>query len=525
MIELVTLYPSIMKVLIGVIIGLFILNISHFKKAFGKIKMWAWLVLLAIFLIGLGARLFLVPHTHYMYYDEYEHVNMAQNILYSGRFCECYDGIAEQCNRCDMLGWPPGYAVLQSLVFAGFGDSEVAAFNTSAVIGALSIILMFLLTYMMLKSANAALIASLILSLSPVHLRFSGSTSPEIVSVFFVLASMICLELYLLTKEDGPFLLFLATLSYAVSTRPEYFILIITSLAYIAIRLKGEIFKLLNWKRLMAVILFFLMLIPFAIVIANGLVSFPEDWNPSLSTRWGWLGTNLPYNLASFFNFNVVPIAMILLAFIGCAQLWLKDKKALAYVLFFFSSFFGVYSLSRYGIFIQDSSNMRYFIIFNIPLGILAAAGANLIAERLKMKKAVILLVLSLILAASIIPCVPFIGSRLLLQDEYDTIISMRDRLPSEVYIVAGSPASIISTIHKKSISPYGIENRIANNTNIILFKDWIWYNHMSEKDRTRIEGLLSSRYDFSTIAEFRYGVFYNLTLKSPGYAGGNRTK
>lgn len=175
--DLVTLYPPLMKSILLAIILLFILNFNSIIKPFRTIKRRTWIILFLIFLCSLYIRLFVILHTHDAYFDEFEHVNIAENILYNNKFCECMAGLPQHCTSCAAVDWPPGYHTFLSLVFGVFGDSEAVAYDTNAVLGSISIILMFLLIFLIFKDSTLALTGAFMLSFIPVHLRYSGTTS------------------------------------------------------------------------------------------------------------------------------------------------------------------------------------------------------------------------------------------------------------------------------------------------------------------------------------------------------------
>ena len=134
MLPLIQIYPILMKSLLFFIIILLIYNSKYFLRLFKSIKSRTWILLILIFICGLIIRMEFIPHTHHVYDDEYEHINIAQNILYSNEFCACYSGTNDNCDDCYLVPWPPGYHTFLSLSFNMFGDSDQVAFKTNAII-------------------------------------------------------------------------------------------------------------------------------------------------------------------------------------------------------------------------------------------------------------------------------------------------------------------------------------------------------------------------------------------------------
>ena len=110
--------------------------------------------------MALIIRIFLIPHTHIVYFDEFDHINVAQNIRYSNRFCECSIGNNTNCVSCYLYPFPPGYHYIQGTIFRIFGDTETVAFNTNAIVGGLSIIIIFLIIYTFTKNQKISITSS-----------------------------------------------------------------------------------------------------------------------------------------------------------------------------------------------------------------------------------------------------------------------------------------------------------------------------------------------------------------------------
>jgi len=519
MLNLIQLYPILMKIILFSIIVLCIYNFKSFLKLFKLIKGRTWLLLILIFLCGLTLRVMFIPHTHYVYYDEFEHINLAQNILYSNKFCECYSGTNQDCNSCYLMPYPAGYHTFLSLIFNIFGDSEQVAFNTNAIVGSISIILFFLLLFLITKNSRLALIGAFIFSFIPVHLKYSGTSSLGIFSVFFIILNMMFLETYIKTKKYSIFLLFLTTLLFAIQIRGENLLLLFIFSFYLLIRLRPSHIKDSNKiKYLFTIFIFLLMLIPFIQLIYFGSnVLHAPGWDDNLSTKINYFKNQIIPNILFFINFKFNSIIFLPLCVIGGIRLYFKDKRQLFYLVLFFLLFLSMYSSYHIGNLLTFGDTIRYSLVLYIPLIIILINGIEFIFKTVHLNKKILVPLILLVFLISLIPTINFILSKnTRFETQYNFILSMKDKLPGDTYIISYNPTAIISTIHKKSITPHHfMENweLIEQKNNIILFKDFWWYE--KEEELNKIESKLMEYYSFKLIKENNGYSFYNLTLKT----------
>lgn len=113
-----------------------------------------------------------------------------------------------------------GFTALLAVFIKIFGLSASVGFNMTAFIATMSIALIFLFTYLLFQKENVSLFSALILAFHPLHLRWSGSISSEIVSLFFIILTFTCLLLYI--KARIPILIStLLILFFTLSIREE----------------------------------------------------------------------------------------------------------------------------------------------------------------------------------------------------------------------------------------------------------------------------------------------------------------
>jgi len=121
-------------ILFGCLFCLFF-NYKSVAILFQKIDRGKWLTLFLIILFSFILRMWVVPHIHHVYFDEFKQSNIAQNMIYNGIFCNTLKGSNKVCEIGELEFWPPGYSAILAIVFSVFGDSEFVAYNFSALIG------------------------------------------------------------------------------------------------------------------------------------------------------------------------------------------------------------------------------------------------------------------------------------------------------------------------------------------------------------------------------------------------------
>ena len=96
----------------------------------------------------------------------------------------------------------------------------------------------------------------------------------------------------------------------------------------------------------------------------------------------------------------------------------------------------------------------RYSLILYIPLTIISSGGVWLIFKKFCFEKKALMFLLILLFLASLWPVRSFVFSKSKHDNEYQFVLSMKNKLPSDVYVISYNAPMIISTIHKKSMTP-----------------------------------------------------------------------
>ncbi len=512
MLPLVDIFPPLMRISFVVLLLLLLFCAKEFASVLAGVRKREWGVLGLIFLLGVVIRAFIIPHSHTVYYDEYEHVNIAQNIAHADKFFECMAGTRESCQAGQLQPWPPAYHTLLGLVFQVFGDSEEVAYNVNAIIGGLTLPAIFILFFLRSGHAPHALIGTFLFSLIPVHLKFSGSTAPCIISIFLIVLCLVSLELFLRRKTFSLFLLFLAALFCALHARPENFLMIPVCFFYVlALAERPGIF--FGRPRVLVLLLVFLvLLVPLAELIYYGSHLFKASgWSDPLLARLWRLPGHALANLFYFFSFSFVSPFYIVLAALGGRRLMGEKPRLFFLYLFFFAVFFFFYSSYHVGGMTSWGAS-RYSLVLFIPLLFMGMEGWDsfwrwLMARRHKG------IIGAMIAGSLLFPAVlsfRFSGEQ---DDQYRFILSMKERLSDNADIIATCPSTLIATIHKRSISHQvflsGYSEAARGERRFILFKDLMWRKRNQESGP--LMGRIEKYYAVVPLEEREKFGFYDL--------------
>ena len=201
------------------------LNFRAIANQFRKIKRKTWIFLFAIFLIGFILRVFVFPHVHLMYIDEPLYLEMAKNMNQRQQPVACeYESYGIE--NCWMPLKAPGWPFLISIVFLIFGMNNYYALYFSSIIGSLSVILIFLLAYLIFRNQKTALWSSFFLAFTPIHVLWSNSAETNNASLFFVLLTMTFFFIYMQCKRKTTLILTIFSLFLTILMRFENIVLI-----------------------------------------------------------------------------------------------------------------------------------------------------------------------------------------------------------------------------------------------------------------------------------------------------------
>jgi len=365
-----------------------------------KIDKKIWLLLLVIFLYGFwvrNAQYWLGPHT-----DGYVAQESAHLWVLHGQFVKsCALGTHADCQLFEQVLAPPGFPFLIALAHLVFGIHSLNASVISAILSSLTILLAFLIAYLVFKKEEAGLYAALVFSLIPLNIINSQSGEARPAGLFF---AGLALLLFILAQKNGRpavWLAWLASLSYAIYIRQESYVLVPFFLFFLLVfnwpRIKSWFLSLLSgrpdFKGLFMVASFALFFIILQLPVLHWLL-FNNPYSTYQGGKIGFLALSLKTAALpawAFFLqfFNLSPLGsgiwhydlLVSLVFLAAAALlfsyWKEKEHWLPWG--FFGAYFLVYcmlfdgNISGTGALTGDY--YRRSLMFHLPMAIIAGWG------------------------------------------------------------------------------------------------------------------------------------------------------
>ncbi|MBU4493656.1 MAG: glycosyltransferase family 39 protein [Nanoarchaeota archaeon] len=381
-------------------------------SGFKKIKKSTWIILIIILLFGFYLRMFVAPQSHHIFFDEDIYLNIAQNIVNEGKACLCNYGNTENCFSCISNKQPYGLSAFYAIFFFLFGVSETVAVNVSIIIATFSILLVFLVSYLLFRKEKISVYSALVFTLIPIHIRWSVTQALGPLLVFFSLLTILLFLIYLEKRKGFILFAFFCTLAYTCQIRPESMLMAAVAASFFVF-MDNDIFKTVRDRKfLIALALFLILILPTV-----------EHTDNMKYDNWGASGNmfskdiikrNLADNSKFFVENTRFPLIFAIFSIIGIIfGLYKYPRKIVSFIiwfLLFFAIFIPFYAGSfNYGKDVRFSLNLYPSVVIFCGLGFYSL---NLILlKRFKQKKqfaelSIYILVILLILFSFI----PFIG-------------------------------------------------------------------------------------------------------------------
>lgn len=506
----------IMSFIFFIFLILIALNFKRIIEKFSKINRKTWILLLAIFLVG-----FILRNDAYFYgmeYDGAHYQETANGIYETGLYVKgCAIGNLQYCRLYHQVLFPAGFPYLIVLLYHIFGQTSLWSMILSAFLGSLTIILIYLISYLLFKNEHVGLYAALVFSLIPLEIMINGSASVRPVSSFFISATILLFLIALEEIEDIKlWSLFAITFSYSIYVRQENSLLLIPMLFLLLFNKNGKkIIRNINLNYFkehskiclrcsIPIAIFLISQIPVQHWILFGNV----DWNP--------LGP-----IFSFKYFYVMAPIMLQYLFYPVLRWTGTLYNPLVSIAFFLNSYFIIFNKKNrrellsiwlwfilffilFASFFQcpgfpdniPTNFVRYMTALNIPYAILSGFVLFKIGERVKLGRHTVISIIFiiLILTSSItIPATMFKDARL---DEKiaGDMINAVNRTENECLIFISQcwvpNSDMLKDNKRRWIDTYlimsGTENLIKkemNNSKCIIFiKDNICRNGCEER-------------------------------------------
>lgn len=393
-------------------------NFGEIRRTITGIDKKVWLFLCLIFLLGFIFRnsgYWLGTHS-----DGYVAQEAAHLWVLHGQFVKaCALGNHADCKLFEQVLAPPGFPLLIALAHLIFGFHNLSASVISAILSSLTIILVFLISYLVFKKQKSAILAALVYSLIPLNIINSQSGESRPAGLFFMGLAVL---FFLLSIQKKKFLLWLGTavsVSCAIYVRQESYILIPLLLVFFLIfewpRIRQFLFdiragrpdyflisKIAALGSLFLILQFWMLRWLFsgnpfnsyasggffALKIKGFLVVFPAlvqqifNYSPVLGSGW-------------IFHYNFISSILFIAGLV--IILWRPSKEALLIIAIYLSyfllyaTFFDGAIIGTYGL---TGDYVRRSLMLHLPYAVIAGHGLAWVFKRFSLTSSLALILL-----------------------------------------------------------------------------------------------------------------------------------
>jgi hypothetical protein len=281
-------------------------------------------------------------------------------------------------------------------IFSFFtGTTLKEIYLPNILLGSLTPIIIFLLTYLLFRRRMIAIISTLLFAISPIFLRISSTVSYTAPAIFFSMLTFLFLFLYLKKNQSIKFLITsLLSLYITIQTRTEYILLIpLFFITFLAFNRKENYPKNL-------LIIFFIFLTPYLLSMfihyyyfkiddpyVQGALIDKKNLVNSLIQNWIRIGKiNFFKNLEILISGEKILQFNLLFGILGsmiCLKRW---KKEFVFLGSYFLIFFFAYTFLHSGGFFQYGGSDKYIPTLLPPIIIFSSIGIHFICQKLRTK-------------------------------------------------------------------------------------------------------------------------------------------
>jgi len=185
---------------------LFAINRRDVTAPFKKIRKHAWLVFIIILILGSYMR-FSSPGCSNQTGVCFNYVKTATEMLENQYVRD--------------LGHPKAYSLLMAIGFFFFGQNYSVVYYFNLVMSSLTILMVFLLAYVLFKREDAALFSALVYSLFPMPIIFAKLNASEVTAVFFFTLTVLVYLISLDLNKRNMYILFALLAVFSLSVRTD----------------------------------------------------------------------------------------------------------------------------------------------------------------------------------------------------------------------------------------------------------------------------------------------------------------
>lgn len=349
------------------------------------VKKTDWLCIFVIFIFAIIIREFAPPKTTRLFFDEDIYLDMAKQITQRLSSCLCDYGNKFECFRCELMKWPVGHPFLISIPFSFFGPSEVVASHFMIFLSSLSVVFVFLSSFLLFENKKVAIFSSLVLALLPVHILWSVTSAADVTFSFFTSLTLFFSILSVKSKEWKIHLISLIALVLAVQSKTEGIILI--PLYFLTQFLLNQNYPKMYEKNSYVLSIIFSFFLLSVYLIHTFYASRVDTWGSS-GEKFGfeYLQSNLVSNLGYWFEIPALtdkwsytgkqlyhPFLLTVVAFLSFTFIKNNFKKILILIIWF-GALFLMYA-SFYAGSIYYGVDVRYVLPQYIPFSLICGLG------------------------------------------------------------------------------------------------------------------------------------------------------
>jgi hypothetical protein len=337
---------------------------------------------LALSMFAWTLATFVAPRTSRIYYDEQIYQGIGQNLSDLHLAQMCNDGTVEdgrlQCSRGEYNKEPNGYPYLLSFVYRIAGVSEGAAFRLNNVVAGLAAGVAVLLSAVLFEDLLGAVLGGLMLTLMPMQITWSNTAAAEPSAALFAAFGLLTAVWFARARTTSALAWTVAVLAFATMFRPESILVVPLAGAAVVLLAPRELARARLWWAVAIGLLLTAMTWMHLLAVRG------ESWGTSGSRlAWSYAAVNLPVNFWFYVRDLRFPVLFSAAALAGLVAPGFRREKAL--VAGFFAAFWSIFVFFYAGSY-NYGADVRYSLLSNLPLAVLAGVGASWMAGNVSVR-------------------------------------------------------------------------------------------------------------------------------------------
>jgi hypothetical protein len=367
------------------LITAFAFSFKYIKKTFSEIQNKHLLLLILIAIAGILSTSLLAPRVHRLYYDEDIYNDIAQNIAYNKQAAMSNEGYYEN-NELRVVEkeynkQPPTYSYLISVVYRIFGVKELFTFILNNIILGLTVIVIFLISFLLFKDIFASFTACLAYILIPVNLQWHNTCAVEPSTAFFTSLAVLAALLYVKYKKPVILFFVVTSMAFSLGFRTESYLVVVLVGLILLIKEPG-VFKRKELYAFAVLFLFLSSAILLHLYSVRGMSWGAQGAKISLD----YFRVNSYTNTVFYFNNMHFPLIFTIFGLIGLFSYKVSEKIKDKLVLFvWFLIFWGIFLVFYAGSY-RFGQDVRFSILSYVPISIFVGIGVSSLGNSLEHK-------------------------------------------------------------------------------------------------------------------------------------------